>query len=108
MHPLIGSKIVASVINTNGILRGIEEHHEHFDGKGYPKRFKGKQISLEGRIIAVADAFDTLTTKRPYKKAYSAKEAFLEITRSAGTQFDPQAVEAFRKSFSKHSARWKV
>jgi len=105
-HPLLGSKIVSSVLNQEGIVKGIEEHHEQFDGKGYPARLKGKQISLEGRIIAVADVFDTLTTKRPYKKALSAKEALLEIVRNSGTQFDARIVKAFQSSFSKYPELW--
>jgi len=105
-HPLLGSKIVSSVLNQKGIIRGVEEHHEHFDGNGYPLRLKGKRISLEGRIIAVADVFDTLTTKRPYKKAFSAKEALLEIVRNAGTQFDARIVKAFQRAFSKRPKFW--
>ena len=106
-HPIIGSKIVESIVRSRGIMQGIEEHHEFFNGKGYPKALKRKEISLEGRIIAIADAFDTLTTNRPYQKAFSAKEAALEIIRSSGTQFDPEIVRAFQKSFSKHPTEWK-
>ena len=105
-HPSIGSKIVESVMRSKGIIRGIEEHHEFYNGKGYPKALKRKEISLEGRIIAIADAFDTLTTDRPYQKAFSPKEAALEIIRSSGTQFDPEMVRAFQKSLSKHPAEW--
>ena len=105
-HPVIGLRITDSVINSKGVLGGIAEHHEHYDGTGYPKHLKGKKISLEGRIIALADAFDTLTTDRPYQKAFSAKEAFLEILNSSGSQFDPRIVKAFQRSFSKHPDIW--
>ena len=105
-HPAIGSRIVRSIMCSKGVMRGIEEHHEHVDGKGYPKHLKGKDISLEGRIIAIADAFDSLTTDRPYQKAFSSKEAVLEIVRSAGTQFDPAIVKAFQRSFSRYPDLW--
>ena len=105
-HPAIGCNIVSSVIESKGILNGILEHHERFDGSGYPKKLKGKDISLEGRIIAVADTYDTLTTNRPYQKAYSAKEAALEIARSSGTQLDPRAVKAFQRSISDNPDFW--
>ncbi|MBL7157467.1 MAG: HD domain-containing protein [Candidatus Omnitrophica bacterium] len=105
-HPTIGLRIVDSVISSKVVLSGIAEHHEYYNGKGYPKRLKGKHISMEGRIIAVADAFDTLTTDRPYQKAYSAKEAALEISRSSRSQFDPHVVKAFQKTFSKNPNIW--
>lgn len=106
-HPLIGSRIVKSVMVSKNALKGIEEHHEYFNGKGYPEGLKGKKISLAGRIIAVADTFDTITTNRPYQRAFSSKEAALEIIRSSGTQFDPKVVKAFQKSFSKRPDVWK-
>ena len=106
-HPVIGSRIVASVMDKGGgVIRGIEEHHERYDGSGYPKQLKKGKISLEGRIIAIADTFDTLTTDRPYQKAFTAKEAALEIAKSSATHFDPRIVEAFQKSFSKYSEFW--
>ena len=105
-HPLIGSKIVDSVMNSKGVIHGIEEHHERFDGTGYPKKLKTNQISLEGRIIAIADTFDTLTTDRPYQKAFTAKEAMLEIAKSAGTHFDPEVVKAFQRCFSREPDFW--
>lgn len=105
-HPIVGLRIVSSVINSKNVLGGIAEHHEQFDGKGYPGRLKGKDISLAGRIVAVADTFDTLTTDRPYQKAFTAKEAFLEIAKNAGGQFDPAVVKAFQKSFSRHPEIW--
>lgn len=105
-HPIIGSEIVDSVIKSTGILKGIQEHHEHFDGTGYPRKLKKDKISLEGSIIAVADAFDALTTNRPYQVAFSAKEAALEIVRSSKTHFSPTVVKAFQKSFSENPDFW--
>lgn len=107
-HPVIGAGIVERIDNSYKIIRGILEHHEQFNGKGYPNRLKGKMISLEGRIIAVADTFDALTTNRPYQRKYSSKEVFFEIKRGSGTQFDPRIVRAFILSFSKHPSMWKT
>jgi putative nucleotidyltransferase with HDIG domain len=107
-HPAIGARIVDTVDNSHKIIRGIREHHERFDGAGYPGRLKGRRISLEGRIIAVADTFDALTTNRPYRKSYTPKEAFFEIKRETSAQFDPKVVDAFIRSFSKHPEIWKV
>ncbi len=105
-HPAIGVGIVEGIENSHKIIRGILEHHERFDGKGYPNHLKGLAISLEGRIIAVADTFDALTTDRPYQKGYSKEEALLEIKKESFTQFDPKVIKAFLKSFSKHPDIW--
>jgi len=106
-HPAIGASIVGTIEDSHKIIRGILEHHERFDGKGYPNQLKGSAISLDGRIIAVADTFDALTTNRPYQKGYSHKEAIFEIHKGTGTQFDPRVVKAFIKSFSKRPDIWK-
>lgn len=107
-HPLIGINIVSSIKGSEKLIRGIVDHHEWLDGKGYPKHLKGKKISLEGRIIAIADAFDALTTDRPYQKKFSSKAACLEIARSSGTQFDPKTIKAFLKSFSEENKIWQT
>ncbi|MFA5506117.1 MAG: HD domain-containing phosphohydrolase [Vulcanimicrobiota bacterium] len=70
-------------------------HHEKWDGSGYPRGLRGDDIPIEGRIVAVADVFDALTSERPYKKAWAAQEAIEEIKRSSGSHFDPQVVDAF-------------
>ena len=71
-------------------------HHEKWDGKGYPRGLKGEEIPLVGRICAVADVFDALSSTRPYKKAWTFEETVAEIIRLKGTHFDPKLVEAFR------------
>jgi hypothetical protein len=71
------------------------EHHERYDGDGYPNGLRGEQISLAGRIVAVADAFDVMTAARSYKKPYPAAQARVELANNSGTQFDPKIVRAF-------------
>ncbi|MEM2145382.1 MAG: HD domain-containing protein [Candidatus Jordarchaeaceae archaeon] len=76
-------------------------HHERFDGSGYPDGLRGDQIPLGGRILAVADVFDALTSPRPYREAYTPEEALKIITTAAGTQFDPEVVKAFIRYYQK-------
>ena len=70
-------------------------HHEHWDGTGYPDGLRGEEIPLPGRICAIADVFDALTSTRPYKASWSVDEALVEIRSLAGQQFDPALVERF-------------
>ena len=71
------------------------EHHEKWDGSGYPNGLKGEEISIEGRIVAIADVFDALTSKRPYKQAWSVDEAISHMREQAGKHFDPQLIALF-------------
>lgn len=73
----------------------VLQHHERFDGTGYPQRLKGVQILLPARIFAVVDTFDAMTSDRPYRKALTYQEARNEISRCCGTQFDPGIVKRF-------------
>jgi len=75
----------------------IEQHHERYDGKGYPFGLKGEEISLEAAIVSVVDSFDAMTTDRVYRKALSIDDAIQEIIRGRGTQFHPAVVDAFLK-----------
>ena len=70
-------------------------HHERWDGTGYPTRRAGTQIPLEGRILAVADAFDAMTSARPYRDALAIDSALEEVARCSGSQFDPHVAEVF-------------
>lgn len=81
------------------ILRNVvAHHHEAIDGSGYPKALSGADVSLEGRIVAVADVFDALTSVRPYKPAWSTADAMAFLTEQAGAKFDPDAVDILRRS----------
>jgi HD-GYP domain-containing protein (c-di-GMP phosphodiesterase class II) len=79
----------------------IQHHHEHFDGTGYPDGLRGGGIPLIARIIAVADAFDAMTTNRAYRKGRTAEEAMQELKRCSGSQFDPVIVSAFLLAYEK-------
>jgi putative nucleotidyltransferase with HDIG domain len=81
-------------------LEGIRHHHEHFDGSGYPDGLVGDAIPLDARIIAVADAFDAMTSKRPYRSTLSGPDALAELRRASNTQFDPTIVEAFARALT--------
>lgn len=102
-HPKIGYDILGE---HNSTLMKIAakiafEHHEKWDGSGYPRGLKGIEISLEGRIISIVDVFDALTSKRPYKEPWPLEKAFRLIEEESGKHFDPNVAEAFLKSKSK-------
>lgn len=86
-------------------LDAATQHHERWDGDGYPRRLRGDQISLSGRIVAVADAYDVMTSTRSYKRAWTADQARAELAACAGSQFDPRIVRAFLSVSSKRLDR---
>jgi response regulator RpfG family c-di-GMP phosphodiesterase len=92
LHPLIGRRILGGVHGFAPYLDAVELHHENWDGTGYPHGQKGEQTPLEARIIHVADAFDAMTTHRPYREAMRRDQALAILSRNAGTQFDPRIV----------------
>ena len=94
-HPQIGIDIIRPIQFLRELIPLILYHHERWDGKGYPKGLKGEQIPLGARIIAIADVFQALPSKRPYRKAYSREEAVKIIKEASGNQFDPQIVQTF-------------
>ncbi len=96
-HTTMGGRLLQNVEGEEMQLsRTIAlQHHERYDGKGYPSHLAGKDISMEGRIVAVADVYDALTSRRSYKDAWKEEDAYQEILRGKGTQFDPEVVEAF-------------
>jgi HD-GYP domain-containing protein (c-di-GMP phosphodiesterase class II) len=102
-HPVEGARIVSYIKALAPLVPFILHHHEWYNGKGYPKGLKGEDIPLGARIIAVADAYDAMTTSRPYKGTISQRPALEELRRCSGTQFDPEIVEAFCQAMSKGS-----
>lgn len=95
MHPRFGAEILCHIRQLQEVIPGVRWHHEKYDGTGYPDHLSGLDIPLFARVIAVADAFDAITTDRPYRKALSKREAFAELRNNTGTQFDAEIVEAF-------------
>ncbi len=94
-HPQKGCKILAPINFFEELMPIIYHHHEHYDGRGYPEGKVAETIPLGARILAVADAYDAMTSDRPYRKALSLEEAIDELRENAGTQFDPEVVAAF-------------
>lgn len=94
MHPVKGAEILEPIEQLQ-LLRGIAEHHERMDGKGYPIGKAGEEISLEARILAVADTFDAITSNRVYRPKKSKKEAMDILVKASGTQLDTRVVQAF-------------
>jgi len=100
-HPLIGLEILSKVRHLSHIIEGTFSHHEKFDGTGYPKGLKGEEIPIIGRIIAVCDTFDAMTSNRPYRKGLDDSVAIEEIKKQAGYQLDPVVVRAFISAYKK-------
>jgi len=93
LHPVFSYEILKDMDTLKPVLGGIRAHHERWDGTGYPDGLKGEEIPVSGRILAVADAFDAVTTDRPYRKAMTLSEAERELVRNSGIQFDPEIIK---------------
>ena len=100
-HPMQGLEIVREIEFLDEAMAGIMHHHERLDGLGYPMGLAGRQIPEFARVIAVADAFDSMTTTRSYRGARTVEEAIVELRRCSGTQFDPTMVEALIASIER-------
>ena len=98
-HPKRGFDICQPLKSLEEILPCIRSHHERIDGGGYPDGLKEDDIPLKGMILAVADAFDAMTSDRPYREKMSPEQALAEIGRCAGAQFDSEVVKAFRRVY---------
>jgi putative nucleotidyltransferase with HDIG domain len=94
-HPEIGRKILEGVQGFSQFLNIVELHHENQDGSGYPRGLKGEDTPIDARIVHVADAYDAMTTDRPYRPGMNHAAALLVLAANAGTQFDPEIVRAF-------------
>lgn len=94
-HTTRGAEILNHFTSIPNIIEGAEYHHEHFDGSGYPKGLKGRDIPLIGRIICVADAFDAMNSQRSYKEKMPRDQIIHELKENSGTQFDPEIVNIF-------------
>ena len=99
-HPLVGEEILSPIKDLKEIILAVKHHHERYDGKGYPSELEGRKIPLMAAIISVADAYDAMTTERPYRKALTRIKAKEEIVRNSGTQFHPLVVKAFLNAFN--------
>jgi two-component system, cell cycle response regulator len=94
-HPLIGERILLAAPALRPVARLVRSSHERWDGSGYPDGLSANEIPLGARVVAVCDAFDAMTSERPYRQPVAEEEAIAELRRCAGTQFDPMVVEAF-------------
>ena len=103
-HPIVGAKMLEKVAALRPMLPYVLYHQERYDGTGYPFGLKGDEIPLEGRILAVADAFDAMTSDRPYRQRLSEAQARVEIRRNRGTQFDPHVADALLRALEKKTA----
>jgi len=94
-HTTIGADIFSRLNMVEGLQDGIRHHHERYDGTGYPDGLSGEEISLFARILCIADCYDAMTSNRVYRKRLSDETVLEELRKNAGTQFDPELVEAF-------------
>jgi putative two-component system response regulator len=111
-HPVNGAEMIKDIPYLTHAVPIVRHHHERWDGNGYPDRIAGEAIPIEARIVAIADAFDAMTTERPYSARRDLEEAYDEILKCSGEQFDPKVVKAFEAAWAseelhKIKATWK-
>ena len=107
-HPEAGARLIAPIESARCALPYVLHHHERWDGSGYPHGLAGREIPVEARVLAVADAFDAMTSHRPYRRALDDERALIEVDRCAGTQFDPEVARAFLEVWGTGSIRASV
>jgi HD-GYP domain-containing protein (c-di-GMP phosphodiesterase class II) len=105
-HPSAGAELLLPLRAARHALPYVLFHHERWDGTGYPSRVRGRAIPLEARLLAVADAFDAMTSPRPYRHALTPELALLELASCAGSQFDPEIAELFLEVWSDRVDSW--
>jgi putative two-component system response regulator len=98
-HPEVGAELIKDIHYLSAAIPVILNHHERWDGSGYPYGLVGEKIPVIARIVAIADSFDAMTTKRPYRKELSPEDAFNEVVSGSGNQYDPLIVEAFQHAW---------
>jgi diguanylate cyclase (GGDEF)-like protein/putative nucleotidyltransferase with HDIG domain len=94
-HPKLGATIVGNIPNLVPCVSTILHHHERWDGGGYPEGLKGEEISIEARVLAIADSYEAMSSARPYRPALSSERVLKELRHGAGSQFDPELVKVF-------------
>jgi putative nucleotidyltransferase with HDIG domain len=99
-HPSDGAEIAQKIRNFDTVADIVRQHHEKFNGTGYPNGAKGEEIHVLARVLTLADSFDAMTAKRPYQKVMTFEEAFEEIRRCKGSHFDPELAEIFISAVS--------
>jgi len=104
-HTILGARILEPIAAYSEVIPIVLQHHEHYDGTGYPDGLVGEDINLGARIFCVADTYDAVTSDRPYRKAFTIKRAIEFIKKGAGIQFDPNIVEAFLKTMKKEARK---
>ncbi|MCL2389496.1 MAG: HD domain-containing protein, partial [Elusimicrobia bacterium] len=102
-----GAEILSKIDNIDSIVDGIKYHHERYDGKGYPSGVKIGNLPMIASIISLADAYDAMTSDRPYRKALTPDQAHKEILENSGKQFHPVVVKAFIEFYRKYIFRGK-
>lgn len=108
LHSLAGAVILKPFHFLDKVVLIVRQHHERYDGTGYPDGIKGDQIDIGARIMSVADSFDAMTSKRPYRDPLSKDDALAELRNFSGTQFDPQVVEVFIKLMQERTDLFKI
>jgi len=104
-HPITGFRILREITSRDDVACYVRHHHERYDGNGYPDGLAGRDIPKMSRILAVADVYDAITSRRPYRNPRSASVAVSELRKCAGSQFDPEMVDIFVGLFGKESGR---
>ena len=94
-HVVVGAEVASATPGLEKMADQVRHHHERWDGSGYPDGLKGSEIPIQCRILAIVDAYCSMTSNRPYRKAMTHQEALDEIVKCKGTQFDPDLVDAF-------------